>query len=628
MRRVLIALAGLTLPAALAGPGRAQVASSGLRRVAPSGPTRIPPPRYNLLPLPRRMTARQGAFPITDSTRVVLSDPGHPELRRLAGLWIDLVRRRTGLALSLASDSAGAAAGEGGTIVIRLEATRPADAGRRVGARPPVGAGRERGAGFGVEPDRRDVGDADPEGYVLDVADGSVVLSASRPAGLFYGIQTLRQLLTGPAGSGPTSSSVPGAALEQSSAAARSGDAADRRSAWLLPAVHISDSPRFPYRGMHLDVGRHLFPVSFIERYIDLLASYKMNVFHWHLTEDQGWRIQIRRYPRLTSIGSYRRETVLGKHFDPYVGDGRPYSGFYTQDEVRRIVAYAKERYVTVIPEIEMPGHSMAALAAYPELACTDGPFQVGTVWGVYEDIYCPSERTFRFLEGVLAEVMELFPGPYIHIGGDEAPKRRWKESDEAQALMRREGLADEEELQSWFIRRIEQFLIAHGRRLIGWDEILEGGLAPEATVMSWRGMEGGIEAARQGHDVIMTPTSHVYFDYYQGDPEREPLAIGGYTPLGKVYAFEPVPPRLTPDQARHILGAQGNVWTEYMPTSERVEYMVFPRLLALAEVLWSPREARDWAGFQRRLPAQLERLDRLGVHYRRIREGDSPASR
>jgi hexosaminidase len=344
---------------------------------------------------------------------------------------------------------------------------------------------------------------------------------------------------------------------------------------------------------------------------------YKMNTFHWHLTEDQGWRIEIKKYPRLTEVGSYRKETILARNFDPYIGDKKPYGGFYTQDEVRQVVAYAKSRYVTVIPEIEMPGHSVAALAAYPELACTPGPFETATIWGVNENIYCPSEQTFAFLEDVLTEVMELFPGRYIHIGGDEAPKTRWEESELAQEVMRREGLADEDELQSYFIRRIERFLLEHDRRLIGWDEILEGGLAPQATVMSWRGTVGGIDAAKQGHDVIMTPTSHVYLDYYQGDPLYEPLAIGGYTPLETVYAFEPVPDELSPEEAKHVLGAQGNVWTEYMKTTQYVEYMVFPRMLALAEVVWSPQASRDWDRFSAALPAQLRLLDQKRVNYR-----------
>ena len=467
----------------------------------------------------------------------------------------DLVARNLALTFGVpvAAGASAADAGRAGTITLLLDANRSANR----------------------------------EGYRLEITPRAVTLTAQTPAGLFYGAQTLAQIP-------PTGDSTRG-----------------------IPAVLIEDAPRFPYRGMHLDVGRHLFPVEFIKRYIDLMALYKMNTFHWHLTEDQGWRIEIRRYPRLTSVGAWRKETILQKNFDPYVGDGIPYGGFYTQDQVRDIVAYARQRYVTIVPEIEMPGHSKAALAAYPELACTPGPFEVSTVWGVDQDIYCPSEPTFQFLENVLTEVMELFPGSYIHIGGDEAPKDRWRASAVAQGVIKREHLKDERELQSWFIRRIERFLIAHGRRLIGWDEILEGGLAPEATVMSWRGMDGGIAAARQGHDVIMTPGSHLYFDHYQGDPAFEPLAIGGYTPLDKVYAFEPVPDSLTPTEATHVLGAQGNVWTEYIETPEYVEYMALPRMLALAEVVWSPRERRDWSDFAARLPAQLGRLDGLDVRYR-----------
>jgi hexosaminidase len=424
------------------------------------------------------------------------------------------------------------------------------------------------------------------EGYELIASRSGVTIRGASPAGLFYGLQTLRQLL-------PV-------------------DGSGR-----IPAVTIRDAPRFPYRGMHLDVGRHLFPVAFIKRYIDLLARYKLNTFHWHLTDDQGWRLEVRAFPRLTTVGAWRRETVVGNQLRPYVGDGRPYGGFYTQDQVREVVAYAAERHVTVIPEIELPGHSKAALAAYPDLACTDGPFEVATTWGVHEDIFCPSERTFAFLEAVLSEVLELFPSPYIHIGGDEVPKRRWKESAVAQEVIRREGLKDEGELQSWFIRRVEAFLRSRGRRLIGWDEILEGGLAPDATVMSWRGVSGGVDAARQRHDVIMTPGSHLYFDHYQGAPPSEPLAIGGYTTLERVYAFEPVPPELTPEEARHVLGAQANVWTEYIPTPEQVEYMAFPRMLALAEVVWTPVAERDWRDFARRLPDQLARLDGMQVNYR-----------
>ncbi|HJS48279.1 MAG TPA: beta-N-acetylhexosaminidase, partial [Gemmatimonadales bacterium] len=431
---------------------------------------------------------------------------------------------------------------------------------------------------------------AEREAYRLEVGPDGVVISASDPAGLFYGVQTLRQLLPpGRPAAGPL----------------------------LLPAVLIEDRPRFRWRGLHLDVGRHFQPVGFVKRYIDLLAAAKLNTFHWHLTEDQGWRIEIKRYPRLTDVGAWRRETMVGKNFDPYLGDGTRHGGFYTQDEIREVVAHAAARFVTVVPEIEMPGHSLAALAAYPELACTPGPFEVGTTWGVFDDIYCPTEETFAFLEGVLEEVLGLFPSSFIHVGGDEAPKARWEASPVAQEVIRREGLADEHQLQSWFIRRMERWLAARGRRLIGWDEILEGGLPPGATVMSWRGTAGGIEAARQGHDVVMTPTSHLYLDYYQGDPAGEPLAIGGNLPLEKVYGFEPVPVELDSAEARHVLGAQGNVWTEYLKTPAAVEYMAWPRALALAEITWSPRERRAWPGFVARLPASLAWLRAWEVNYR-----------
>lgn len=458
------------------------------------------------------------------------------------------------------------------------------------------------------------------EAYELRVTPKGVELRARALPGVYYGLGTLGRLTAGAPEALPgegTSASGERSPARGTAGARPVGDRRTFRPPWSVPALTLRDRPRFPYRGMHLDVGRHFFGVEAVKRYLDLLAAYRMNVFHWHLTEDQGWRIQIRRFPRLTEVGGCRAETMVGKNFDPYVGDGIPHCGYYTQDEIREVVAYARERFITVIPEIEMPGHSMAALAAYPDLACTPGPFQVYTRWGITQDIYCPKEETFAFLEGVLTEVMELFPSRYIHIGGDEAPKDRWRESPLAQEVIRREGLADADELQSWFIRRIGTFLAAHGRRLIGWDEILEGGLAPGATVMSWRGEEGAVAAARMGHDAIMTPTSWAYFDYYQGDPAQEPLAIGGFLPLEKVYAFEPVPRELGPREARHILGAQGNVWTEYMATWDHVEYMVLPRMLALAEVLWSPREKRRWEDFLTRLPAHLALLDRAGYRFR-----------
>jgi len=449
-----------------------------------------------------------------------------------------------------------------------------------------------------------DSGSREPESYRLVVAPRGVILSAPTPAGLVHGLQTLRQLLPPELERGLMTESAPTLPPPPP-------------PRWVIPAVEIEDAPRFRYRGILLDVARWFYPPEFIKKLIDVLALYKFNTLHLHLTDDQGWRLEIKKYPRLTQVGAWRKETIVGQNFDPYVGDGTPHGGFYTQEQMRELVAYAAARHVTIIPEIEMPGHASAALAAFPELSCTGGPFEVSTRWGVHEDIFCPSEQTFAFLEDVLSEVMQLFPSEYIHIGGDEVPKKQWKNSPVAKDVIRRERLGNQEGLQGYFIRRIEAFLRAHGRRLIGWDETLEGGLAPEATVMSWRGVEGGIEAARQGHDVIMTPANRTYFDYYQGDPAAEPLAIGGFLPLDSVYAFEPVPEELTPQQAAHVVGGQGNLWTEYIPTPARAEYMLLPRMLALAEVLWSTKETRNWNRFVVRLPAQFARLDALGVEYR-----------
>ncbi len=432
------------------------------------------------------------------------------------------------------------------------------------------------------------------EGYKLDFTKNNISILAQSPAGIFYGIQSLLQLLP-----------------------PQFFDNHTQKDSWQIPKCLIIDKPRFGYRGMHLDVGRHFFPPKFIKRYLDMLAMYKFNTFHWHLTEDQGWRIEIKKYPKLTETGAWRDSTVVGRCCNPPLKyDGKRYGGFYTQDEIRDIVKYASERHITVIPEIEMPGHCMAALASYPELACTPGPFKVATRWGVFYDVYCPKEKTFKFLEDVLTEVMELFPGKYIHIGGDEVPKKRWEESAFCQKLIKKEGLKNEEELQSWFIRRIEKFLNAHGRQLIGWDEILEGGLSEGATVMSWRGIDGGIAAAKQHHDAIMTPGSHCYFDHYQADPEFQPLAIGGFTTLKKVYSYEPVPEELTAKEAKHILGAQGNVWTEYMPDGKQVEYMTLPRMAALAEVDWTPADKKNWTDFQRRINNHFKRYENLGYNY------------
>jgi hexosaminidase len=439
-----------------------------------------------------------------------------------------------------------------------------------------------------------------PEGYRLDVEPNAITITAAAPAGAFYATQTLRQLLP-----------------PQVLRAARVDGIQ-----WRVPAVSIVDRPRFQWRGMHLDVSRHFMPKEFVKKYIDLLALHKMNRFHWHLTDDQGWRIEIKKYPRLTSIGAWRDRTLVGharSDTSANVYDHERHGGFYTQDDVREIVAYARDRFVTVVPEIEMPGHSQAAIAAYPGLGNFGDSVRVWDQWGVSTHILNPSDTTVHFMQDVLTEVMSLFPGPYIHIGGDEATKVEWKASARAQARIKALGLADENQLQSWFTTQMDAFLAAHGRRLVGWDEILEGGLAPDAIVMSWRGTDGGIAAARAGHDVVMAPGSHTYFNYYQvSDTAAEPLAIGGYLPIDSVYAYEPVPADLEPRFASHILGAQGQIWTEYIQTPKDVEYMAYPRTAALAEVLWTPDNRRDFADFTRRLAVHEQRLDALDVNYRR----------
>ncbi|MBN2416842.1 family 20 glycosylhydrolase [bacterium] len=457
-----------------------------------------------------------------------------------------------------------------------------------------VGAG-----GFNTLLLQAGVSGIEPEGYSLRVNPDGVVLKAADAAGLFYGVQTLLQLLPAPI--------------------YRPRPSAEAVS-WSVPCVVIEDAPRYAYRGLHLDVCRHYFPVSFIKKYLDYMAMHKLNTFHWHLTEDQGWRIEIKKYPKLTAISAYRNETLVGHYSDtPRRYDRTRYGGYYTQDDIRDIVRYAADRFITVIPEIEMPGHSVAALAAYPELSCTGGPFEVRTIWGISKDIYCAGkEETFTFLENVLLEVMDLFPSTYIHIGGDEAPKDRWEACPDCQKRIADEGLHNEHELQSYFIRRIERFLNEHGRQLIGWDEILEGGLAPGATVMSWRGMNGGIAAARQNHDVIMTPTTYCYFDYAQADRAIEPLAIGGFLPLKKVYEFEPTPAdSLTEEQQAHIIGGQANVWTEYIASEDYCEYMLMPRVSALAEAVWTWKQLRDWDDFSHRIQKQYQRYMYMDANFR-----------
>lgn len=501
------------------------------------------PPTLALIPNPISCRQTGGMFRLDRATPLILHGDT-PEMRKTVDTVNDLWAHLSGLGLPIVD----AEDGIGSPLGIHLAVVR-------------------RGKG------------ASNETYRLSVKESGIWIEAHGLPGLFYGLQTLWQMIP------------PGRRLDDGI---------------MVGGVEIDDRPRFSWRGMHLDVSRHFMPVDFIRKFIDLLARHKMNVFHWHLTDDQGWRLEIKRYPRLTDVSAWRSEA-----------GGNRYGGFYTQDDVRDIVEYARRRFVTIVPEIEMPGHARAVLAAYPHLSCTGGPFEVAITWGIFDDVFCAgNDKTFQFLENVLTEVIDLFPGPFIHIGGDECPKTRWQEHDLCQTRILRENLMNEDELQAWFISRIARFLSARDKRLIGWDEILEGGAPEGAAVMAWRGVDKGIAAARAGCDVVMTPTSHCYFDYYQAT-DNEPKAIGGHLPLETVYAFEPMPEGLTLDESRRILGGQGNIWTEYMPDTRQVEYMAFPRACALAEVLWSPRENRSYPDFVSRLRHHLLRLDALGVNYR-----------
>lgn len=508
----------------------------------------------NIVPVPMQVIEGHGVFIIDNSTLLLIDETNGTT--EISGLFAEKIRLSSGLILN--AKNYNPAFPKNNSIIFTT-----------------LGADLSLGS----------------EGYTIDISETNILIRSVTANGFFYGLQTLFQLMPPDIekrGSGPKT--------------------------YSLPVVSIKDMPRFKYRGMHLDVGRYMFPVEFIKKYIDLMAMYKLNTFHWHLTDDQGWRIEIRKYPKLTQVGSVRKGTQIGKT-DKI--DSVPYSGFYTQAEAREIVAYAASKFVTVIPEIEMPGHSVAALTAYPSLACTSGPFEVHTHWGVSDDILCAgNDSVFTFLEDLLTEIMDIFPSTYIHIGGDEAPKVRWEKCPKCQARIKAEGLKDEVELQSYFIKRIEKFLVSKNRRLIGWDEILEGGLAPEATVMAWRGIQAAIDAAVQGHDAIMTPVDYCYFDYYQGDPATEPEAIGGYLTLKTVYSYNPVPQILPFGQSQHIIGVQGNIWTEFLKTPEEVEYMAFPREIALAEVAWSQQDRRNWDDFINRMDNQFPRLDILNVKY------------
>ena len=430
--------------------------------------------------------------------------------------------------------------------------------------------------------------DIEDEAYVIEVKRNGAVVKASGFKGFNYAIQTMRQMLP------------------------------------VFPCCTINDSPRFAYRGLHLDVARHFFDTDVVKRYIDIMVLHKMNTFHWHLTDDQGWRIEIKAYPRLTEVGSVRKQTIVGHYHKSKEYDGVPYGGYYTQEQIRDVVEYAASKGVTVIPEIDLPGHMIAALTAYPELGCTGGPYELWCTWGISDDVLCPGkESTFEFIENVLDEVMDMFPSEYIHVGGDECPKVRWEVCPHCQARIKELGLAAdakhsaEHYLQSYVMTRVEKYLNAHGRRIIGWDEILEGGLAPDATVMSWRGEAGGIEAASQGHNVIMSPNTYYYLDYCQGrDLEFEPLAIGGYLPLEKCYSYEPYAPSMTEEQTKHILGVQANLWTEYVKTEEHLQYMILPRVAALSEVQWCNADRKDYSRFVDSMDEMCKLYESLGYNY------------
>ena len=516
------------------------------------------PERYSLIPKPAELVMARGSFIIDNKTELKVSPLNH-QTKSVAEFLAGMIRSSASVPLPVSEGSK-----ESGNCIVMVIDTAVSE---------------------------------NSESYILSVTGRSIFLKSPSAEGLFRGIQTIRQLL-------PPQVETEGGLAGETAAA--------------VPACYITDAPRFSYRGLHLDVCRHFFTVDEVKRYLDIMALHKFNVFHWHLTDDQGWRIEIKKYPGLTVTGSQRKETLVGHGGrPPFTFDGTPHGGYYTQEQAREIVQYAADRFITVIPEIEMPGHAVAAIASYPWLSCTGNKLDVQTRWGVFDDVFCAGKDTvFAFLEDVLDEVIEIFTSEYIHVGGDECPKVRWENCSACQKRIKDEGLKDEHELQSWFITRMEKYLNAHGRQIIGWDEILEGGLAPEATVMSWRGVNGGIEAARLGHDAIMTPTGFAYLDYYQSEPAGEPLSIGGYVPLEKVYSFEPVPAELTPDEQKHILGFQGNVWTEYIATISHLEYMAFPRAFAIAETGWTPALKKDFEEFLSRLEVQKQRYDLMKINY------------
>ena len=509
---------------------------------------------FNIIPRPQQVNVSNDA-PFTLSAKTVISlGTNSQDMKRNANMLASYIEQATGIRPTVGKSKNGAA------IILTIDKTI-----------------------------------ANAEGYKLDADAKQIRIAGASAAGVFYGIQTLRKSLP----------LVNGKASKVS-----------------IPAVHIADAPRFAYRGTHLDVSRHFVSVDSMRQFIDMLALHNINRFHWHLTDDQGWRIEIKKYPLLTQIGSKRAQTVIGHNSGKY--DGKPYSGFYTQKQIRDIVKYAADRYITIVPEIDLPGHMQAALAAYPDMGCTGGPYEVWQKWGVSDNVLCAgNDKTLTFIDNVLKEITQLFPSKYIHVGGDECPKTQWQKCPKCQARIKalnleaKDGHSAEERLQSYIITHASNYLKSLGRNTIGWDEILEGGLAEGATVMSWRGESGGIAAAKQHHDVVMTPNSYLYFDYYQSlDKDNEPLAIGGYLPLETVYSYEPMPKELTADEARHIIGVQANIWTEYMPTFKQMQYMALPRLAALSEVQWSQPALKDYNSFTNRLTEFTHLYDRLGYNY------------
>lgn len=515
--------------------------------------------RYNIIPLPQQLTPAEGEFKLNKNTTI--SYPaGNAEFKRVAEMFAKQLETASGMQLQ---------------IVENTEDTQP-----------------ENSIAFKLSNNTEELG---TEGYTLTVVPDRVLVEATAANGAFYALQTIYQLL-------PAEIVSP----------------RKESASWEMPCVKIKDWPVFVYRGLHLDVCRHFFTVEEVKQYIDMIAMHKMNTFHWHLTDDQGWRIEIKSHPKLTEVGSLRHKTLVGSYYDEYpqVFEEKDYGGYYTQEQAKEIVAYAAERFITVIPEIEMPGHALAALAAYPELSCTGGPFEVEPKWGIFSDIFCPKEETFALLEDVISEIVEIFPSEYIHVGGDEAHKDQWKKCPHCQALIKKMNLKNEEELQSYFITRMEKFINAKGRKIIGWDEILDGGIAPNATIMSWRGIRGAVAAAEQEHYAIMTPTAYCYLDYNQYDPYLEPLAIGNFNTLQNTYSFNPIPENLDKELHKFILGVQGNMWTEYSSSQEDMQTKAFPRAIALAEIAWTESFRRDYYDFASRLRQHLRRLDILGVSY------------